>query len=77
MSRSSSNSNAVLPALGSKKVRELEETTGRRVTAAVAVSGETVEFVTPQHEHFLFDRKRQTFYRVADDEADHREPLCR
>lgn len=70
-------SQTVLSPLNPKKTRAIEEATGRRISAAVAVSDNVIEFVTLEHEHFLFDRKRQTFSRVPDDDVQHREPLCR
>lgn len=62
--------------LSAKKTRDIEQKTGRTVVSAVALSADTVEFVTPQHEHFLYDRKRETFSRVSDDQTRHCSLMC-
>lgn len=66
----------VVSTLSAKKVKNLEDATGRTVVVAVATSQTSIEFVTPQHEHFRYDRRRETFSRIPDHEIRHWDSLC-
>lgn len=56
---------------GPKKVQKLEEKTGRVILFAVPWSDKIVEFVTPSHEHFWFNRRNETFKLVPTSDLQH------
>ena len=57
--------------LGDRKLDELMWATNRHIAVAIPVDDDHFEFITDEHEHFLFNRAHETFSRIPDDEVEH------